>query len=282
MLMILIIASFGFLISAQEGFDSANVFSENEAGYSSSSDNLTSEVAQRLSSALMDGAEDPQLSIGKLNEIINESLSQSFSESDLPEIEPGEIKIKKQNFEGMKIEQIRAIQKADFIDYTVAVYYIMATNSPRPITNSDEVSGIANFASQSVLTALTSRSSSAVNELANSGQRILTQLQDIEIPEDLLDIHIKAIKFAKYAIKLQPTINADTEDPLADLVNLSKLEGLAFSMFEFSGEIQKKFAEYEFSYDNDIKNKLEILGAPAPEVAETVDLSGNQPPTDAL
>jgi hypothetical protein len=268
------IASYGFLISAQEGFDSSSdVFSDSSAtddsASSTTSDGLTAQVAQQLSDLTTNADSNGEdISLDQLKSIISDSVGKSFSESDLPSIDPSEIKIEKQNYTGTT-EQIKSQKKEDFINYMSAVFYIFSSSSPKPITNSDDLTTFSNYVIQTITASLTTRDSSGLTELSQSGQKMLDQLKDVEVPEDVLDIHVKALKFAKYAIALKPEVDANASDPLGDLVNISKMESFAEALVSFSTEAQTKFDEYGVSYDDAIKGKLETLGVTAPKLDES-------------
>lgn len=269
----LVILSYGFLISAQEGFNSsANIFSGDAdpiSPISDDPDNLTSQVARKLSAlASSTDPDEQEVSLDKLQEIINDSISQKFSDSDLPTIAPGEIKIKKQTYSG-SAGQIRARKKEDFTNYMIAAYYILSSSSPKPITNNADLNGLADYFTQTVTTALTDRDSSGLTEISQSGQKILDQLKNVEVPEDVIDIHTKAVQFAKYAIMLKPAVTADADDPLADLVNISKIKSLTEALISFSGEVSARFNEYGLTYDDATKDKFNALGITPPQFDES-------------
>lgn len=276
--------SYGFLISAQEGFNSTtnvlpdsdnSVAAEGNDTFSNDPNNLTGQVAQKLSAlATSSDPDEQQISVDKMQSIITDSISQKFSESDLPTISPDEIKIKKQNYTGTA-EQIKAKKKEDFTNYMIAVYYIMSSSSPKPITSGDDLNGMASYFTQSIDAALNSRDSSQLAEISQSGQKILDQLRTVEVPEDVLEIHTKALQFAKYAIALKPTISANTEDPLTDLVNISKLASFMESLISFSEEASGKFSEYGLTYDDAIKGKLNALGITPPEIDDSTNTTIN-------
>ena len=84
----LVILSYGFLISAQEGFNSsANVVTNPttaDASAAASSDtNMTTDVAQKLSAiATNPDSSAQQVSLTDLQKSISDSVNKSFSESD--------------------------------------------------------------------------------------------------------------------------------------------------------------------------------------------------------
>jgi hypothetical protein len=263
----LVILSYGFLISAQEGFNStANVLNTNTTNTSKQDgNNLTKEVAQKLSTIVTnsDPAEQ-QISLENLQKNINESISESFSESDLPKISPESIKVKQQNYKGTA-EQIKAKKKDDFTNYMVAIYYILSSNSPRPITSNSDVLNTFNLLIFDVITSIGTRQSAALDQIQKSGENMLTQMQDIEVPEELIDLHIKGLKFSQYAMSIKSVIPANTEDALLDLSNLARLQGFIEAISSFSDEAQNKFTEYGVDYDDLMMQQINSLGAPAPD-----------------
>lgn len=203
-----------------------------------------------------------------MNQIIGGSVSQKFSDDQLPTISSDDIKILKQDYKG-SAAQIKAKKKEDFTNYIVAVYYIISSSFPKPITNTDDLNSMASYLTQTLTTAISNRNSSSLNQLSQSGQKILDQLKDVEVPQDAVDIHTKELQFAKYAIALKPSVDANAADPLTDLVNLSKIESFAEAMMSFSTDVTTKFNDYGISYDDTIKNKLKALGVTPPQIDDS-------------
>ncbi|MFA6383615.1 MAG: hypothetical protein WCX17_04310 [Parcubacteria group bacterium] len=262
----LVILSYGFLISAQEGFNStSNVLTNTTNNADQTSNNLTKQVAQKLSTIATNS--DPasqQISLETLQKNINESVSETFSESDLPKISPDSIKIKKQDYKGTS-EQIKAKKKEDVVNYMIAIYYILSSNSPKPITSNSDVLATFNSLIFDVVSSIGTRQSAALDHIQKSGEKMLAQMQDIEVPEELIDLHIKGLKFAQYAMSIKSTISPNTDDALLDLSNLAKLEGFVEAISSFFGEAQNKFTEYGIDYDDLMMQKINNLGAPAPD-----------------
>lgn len=226
--------------------------------------NITKDLANKISAiTLSPDSEEKNISLDEIKSMVNESLDQNISEDELPQIDPEDLKIIKQNYKGTA-EEINARKKEDFAKYIVAVYYILSSNSPEPITSGGDVTSIADSVFQKVITALTNRDTSSLSDLSSSGEKILEQLKNVEIPEELVDIHIKGMQFAQYSIQMEDLVAPNAEDPMADIANLSKIQSLVETLMVFSTEIQGKFAEYGLQYDDAIKGKIESYGAVAP------------------
>lgn len=226
--------------------------------------NITKDLANKISAiTLSPDSEEKNISLDEIKSMVNKSLDQNISEDELPQIDPEDLKIIKQSYKGTA-EEIKARKKDDFAKYIVAVYYILSSNSPEPITSGGSVTSIADSVFQKIITALTNRDTSSLSGLNSSGEKILEQLKNVEIPEELADIHIKGMQFAQYSIQMEDLVAPNSEDPMADIANLSKIQSLVETLMVFSTEIQGKFAEYGLQYDDAIKGKIESYGAAAP------------------
>lgn len=239
---------------------------KNEISTETNEENITKEVAKKIS-ALTSSAnpEDQEISIEEIKGLVDEVLNKGVADQELPPISQEEIKIKKQNYAGLSEAEAKARKKEDFSNYLVAVYYILSSNSPRPITSASDMNDIADSVSRDIITALSTRNPQTLQNLSESGEKILTQLKDLEVPEELVDIHLKGMQFAQYAIKLQGYLAPNSEDPLADIANLSKIQGFIEVLMGFSSEIQNKFAEYGLQYDEALRGKIKSFGIEAPE-----------------
>lgn len=292
----LVILSFGFFVYAQENSDYTNVFNNaNQTSPSDSSDlssllatdstsatpsadstvdpnNMTQQVAQQIlnltnndSGSSSDSSGSGEISMDQIQNLVNTSLANSQASSvNLPQISSNDIKIKKQNYSGSAAE-IQQKKQTDFDNYIVAMSYIVASNSPTPITSSSSLTDLATSIYNSVSLALSTRSEAPLDSLSSSAQKMLTQMKDVEVPEDLVDLHIKGMELAEYAVQIKNYFNVDSTDPLADIVNLSKLEGLAAAATDFYTEAENKFSKYNID-DNTIQNKLNALGVSVPTI----------------
>ena len=108
------------------------------------------------------------------------------------------------------------------------------------------------------------RSAASLENLNESGEKIQQQLLEMEVPEELADMHIKIIQFARYSQEAKKFLNPQSEDPIADIANLSYLSGLVTELMAFTGELEAKFNEYGLN-DADVQKKLEGFGLEIPK-----------------
>lgn len=228
--------------------------------------NLTQSIAQEIGALTEKSAtENKEISLDDLETILDPSLgSVGISEEELPEVKKEDLKIKSQNYAGLGKEKATAKKKEDALDYLTALTYIFTSNSPEPITKIPDVTKMFSLFSKTIITAITSQDASGLKDLLASQKKITEQLKAVAVPEDLVEIHIKALRFALYCEKLATLVEKNPEDPLGDIANLSKLDGFLSVFTDFMEEAQSKFAEYALSYDEATKKKLESYGLEAP------------------
>jgi len=83
------------------------------------------------------------------------------------------------------------------------------------------------------MSAIDSRDSSSLDDLSKSGDKMLEQLKEVEVPADLVDLHLKAMNFASLAQQMKSSLKPNAADPLSDIVSLSKLDAFVQSLSEF-------------------------------------------------
>jgi hypothetical protein len=208
--------------------------------------------------------------------LVDESLlSNATKETVLPEINREDLNIKKQDYAKYSAAKATAKRKEDFSNYITGVFYILSSNSPRPITSETSLDNVFNSLFQEIIQALTLRDTSSLEKLNASGEKIQEQMLEIEVPEELADIHIQILQLAKFSQEMEYLINPIVEDPVADMANLSQLAGLATSFLSFTSEVEAKFSEYGLVYDENLQEKIQDLGLEIPQDLQA-ELEKNQ------
>ena len=227
-----------------------------------SNGNLTEQVAQKITElSTKTTSDDQQISMDEITSLVDQSMSGTGTVITLPEISPDDIKVKKQNYSKLSDKEATAKKKEDLMNYTVAIYYILSSNSPEPITSTNDITSISGAITQNIISAMDSRDTKSLEKLSTSGEKMLEQMKQVEVPEELVSIHTKAMSYALYAKELKNSITPKTDDPLGDIANMTKVSGLLSSLASFSTEIGDKFNEYGLTYDDAMQKKLEELGA---------------------
>ncbi len=208
--------------------------------------NLTNEVSEQISGVLSTiDSDNKEITFDQINTAVEDALTSQSDEVILPEVDVKSIKIKKAPSSSLKEKERIAEERKDVLEYLTGMSYIVVDNSPAQFTNEDEFgSMLGNLSNQAVLT-LASGNKDFTNTLAERGQKILDESQKLEVPEAMLDIHIKALKMGLYAVSLKQEINPGNGDPLGQIAVLSRLQGLLGVTTQFTDEVQGALTKYE-------------------------------------
>jgi hypothetical protein len=239
--------------------------------------NLTQVLSQKIIElGKENGGQKGTISQDDVQTLVDEALlAGANQEIQLPEIKKEDLKIKKQDYGKYSKKKAKEKRKEDFSNYLVTIFYIFSTNSPKPITSNTSLENILSSTSQQIIQAITLRNTSSLENLNKNGEKIQEQLKEIEIPEELVETHMKMIQFARYSQEAEKFLTPQTEDPLVDITNLSYLSGLATELISFTGELEEKFNEYDLSLDTNMQKKLKDLGVELPKDIQE-DLGKNQ------
>jgi hypothetical protein len=266
--------------TAANTVQTANTDQNNSANNQTS--NLTQQVSQKISSLAQES--DPskqQVSVDDINQLVTDTLSGKNQPPELPIVNKSDIQIKEQNYDKYGTDKAAAMKKDDFENYIAQVFYIFASNSPKPLTSATDMTTVISETVQQITTALMTRDASTFDNITLSGQKILDQLKDVQVPEELVDMHIKAMQYALYAQNLKDYVKPNPDDPLADIVNFSQISSFVESLIGFSTDVESKLAAYNLNY-GDIQTKIESYGVPAPDLsgATSTDTTGSSTTTD--
>jgi hypothetical protein len=220
-----------------------------KAGDIESSGNMTDDLSNQIAALLAnDETAADGISMDKINSLIEASLANKITFSELPEIDESVIKLKDQNYSGFSEEKQARKMKEDNEEYLSAIFYIMANNSPRSIASEEE---IKSFSDEIIAKIPDVTSSDAgveyFNDLAERGAKMLEGLSALEVPKDMLAIHKKGLQLATYGISLKDTVKINNADPIASIVSLSEVENFLTLLTDFSTEVETELEKLGLS-----------------------------------
>jgi Bacterial TSP3 repeat len=212
---------------------------QSESSKTSADRTLTDQVSEQIASMVQDETkgEVRDVSVEDINTAVQDIMSQSDQEVILPEIDMTAIKIKKVS-DKLKGDKRLEQEKEDSVEYLTVMAYVLANNFPKKFrTQSDFGTILTSFGTES-LAAVTLGNDQYLEDLAKSGQKILDETKDIEVPEAMIDVHVKAIKMAQYSMTLKDEVSTNKEsDPMGTIASLSKVQGFFGVVADFSQEI---------------------------------------------
>jgi hypothetical protein len=206
--------------------------------------NLTQRVSGEIAGILKSTNESGQtISMEEINASVEKVLSGNMEEITLPEVNIKDIKIRKLP-KNLKEKNRAEAERKDAIEYLTVLAYLTANNAPQTFRTQDDLGSILTNLSNDSLAALSSGNMSAIEQLSLRGEKMLGELKDVEVPEKMLDVHVKALKMAQYAMQLKSELKPAESDPIGQIAVLSKAQGFLGSVVSFVEEIQKKLTDY--------------------------------------
>ena len=250
-------------------------------GATTDEDNLTQKVSEKISQLVAEKQNSTDILDTSSNETssgltsadiqnaIDEVLDNNLTEDPLPEVSISDIKILKQDYDKLSDEEKNDRKREDFAKYAASMFYIISSNSPSPVTSGTDFSKIIGSLESQIISAVNSRNSSGLDNLQSSGEKMFEQIKTVEVPEELADTHIHAMRMALYAKNLKNYLNPSGNDPVGDAAKLTKIENFISEVTVFGQDISQKLSDYGISYDDDLKERLKTQGVILPEISDT-------------
>ncbi len=206
--------------------------------------NLTEEVSGQIASMIANSeGETGGVSIDKINTLIEESIQSKITFSQLPQIDESKIKILPQNYAEFSEEKQARKKKEDNEAYLSSIFYILSNNLPHSIASEDEISSFSDEIIAKIPMLSTGNGMDYFEDLAEKGAGMITELYELEVPQDMFEIHVEALQLATYAISLKDKVNIDQSDPLASIVSLSEAENLLMLATDYLDRVEGKLSE---------------------------------------
>ncbi len=212
--------------------------------------NLTNEFA-----TVVAGMTEEAFAAGKdelsMDDVQNETsaiIGDSISFDDLKEIDISKIRIKKQDYSNLSKKERKVRIKKDVDDYVTAVTYIMSIYSPMPLDLKSPES-IQGFTSQ-IMVKMGQFSQDFSNasffiKIAKDGEKMLSEFNDIAVPEIMIPTHVKGLQIAQFASEIGTDFKVKEDDPMAMIAEMSRLQALIMMSSEFYDELNSELAKYE-------------------------------------
>jgi len=221
------------------------------------SDNLTQKAASQIASVVSTGdMENLEITVENIDDLVQEALSSGVGDVTLQEINVDDIKIKEQEYKKLTDEEREKKIQEDTEEYLTAITYIFSTNAPDDTASYGNLSSWLESNMRKISSAYTSGDYSYIEELSVIGENMLGQLQELEVPENMLNIHIKGLQLSYYALEMKDTGEPNSEDPLKNIVSLSRAQGLVTILMDYMLEVEN--AVYETGMESISAEEFDI------------------------
>jgi hypothetical protein len=147
--------------------------------------------------------------------------------STLPEVDRTKIKIKAQKYSSLSDTDRKKELQKDAAQYLNQMSYLLVSNAPVPITSATDFSVFQQDFSDRLLDSTSAENIIYFADMSNRLDTFSQQLETLEIPETMLELHIKFIQIIKGALSLRTTTySASTNDPMGKIISLTKARDL--------------------------------------------------------
>ena len=215
-----------------------------------SKENLTKKVSAEVARLVQEkGMEDANISLSDMDSAIGAAIGGESEELILPTVSSDEIRVRVLSKKEKKLSADERKKKEEqyIVDYLTSMAYIMANNSPSTFQTEDQLKSISQDVTTQVSNSLVLGNFSYINDISKNGERILEQIRDVEVPESMVETHLKALRMAKYGVILKNELVAtqnNADDPLQNIATLSKLQGFMNTVILFTEELQGELAKH--------------------------------------
>ncbi|MFZ1720519.1 MAG: hypothetical protein WAU28_04195 [Candidatus Moraniibacteriota bacterium] len=227
----------------------SNAEDTTSTGSVASKENLTQKISTEVAKMVSEkGTNSSDVSLSDLDSAVSTVLSSSEN-IILPIASIDEIKIKPLTKKEKKLSasERKKVEEEYIVEYLTSMAYIMANNSPSTFQTEDQLQSIASNVADQSNNALLLGDFSYISDLSKNGERMLEQIKEVEVPESMVDMHLKALQMAKYAVSLKDELIAtknNMDDPLQNIATLSKIQGFLNVSSVFATEFGAKLTSY--------------------------------------
>lgn len=207
--------------------------------------NLTDIATEELANIVSEKQDsDQELTNEDLNQAVANVLAQTNQEIELPEVDVDSLKIKEIS-KKLDDEEKEAQKKEDTIEYLTTVSYIILSNSPSPIRSDMELSGFLERASQEALISVATGNYNMINSLEAKSEAVLKEIETVEVPENMVDTHLKAVQIVKFLGSMGGKLKSLnlSNDPIGQMAEFAKVQGAMLEVQNFVYESQQKLTD---------------------------------------
>jgi len=211
-------------------------------------ENLTQKAAAQLAGLANEATSGGgEITLDSIETLVSGSLESAKEPIELPEVLDEEILILDRDYDGIDDEERERREREDAIEYLSAVSYIIASSVPQRISfdSQENLPSVAEGEIVRLISNFSQGNLGYVREWAKRGEEVLEDMYEVEVPEELLDLHKRGIQIARYAIELEQNMDVQSDDPIGSIATLSQAQGFLILIA---------------NYQEDVFSELEALG----------------------
>ena len=197
------------------------------------------EVADILSGV---SDENPSVKMQDINASVEQLLQQSAVDVKFPEVDVESIHIKKikcKDSEGE--EKCLKKQREATIEYLTILSYLVANNSPIVLKENGDLDLMASSMMSDIMGAFSTGKFSGLLKNKAKAEAFLNSVKEIEVPENMLSTHVKALQLALFSVGLAEAFEKVDDDPMGQISLLSQVQGLLGFATGLASDMQAEF-----------------------------------------
>ncbi len=210
--------------------------------------NVTKKISEEVVSYLADAQEagDTDIDAENFSKAISKAIDNEVSFDTAPPIDLSEVTIKQQDYADLSDKKRKEKLKEDAIEYMTTISYIFVSNFPDGFFDKqpDEFQAeiLQNFSSFSQ--SLTQPT--FFEDIAKNSIKAESQLTEVEVPQDMLDLHMEGLYLLRYATNIYK--DGDYKKASSDITPmiaaLAQMQGIITLGIQFEEKVQDKLTQY--------------------------------------
>jgi hypothetical protein len=226
------------------GTSTVTAASDQSTASAGNTTSLTDEYLQNLTAFISSKGSD-SISTSDINSFVDEQLAKNMGDpvtmDTLPEVDRSQIKILKQNYSSLSDTDRKVKEGEDAVKYIYQMMYLLINNAPVQLSTSADFSAFSDdFMSRVADLSSSNNNSEYFSDLADRLEVVLNQANDVEVPETMVDLHVKFLRIAKGILTLRNS-SFDLNDPMGKLLLLTKVKDYGGLVADF---FQNDFQDY--------------------------------------
>ncbi len=181
-----------------------------------------------------------------MNASLTERMGAPITWESLPDVDRTRIQILKQSYTLLGETERKAGLHKDSITYLTKIVYLFFSNFPTPIlTTADMQTFMADFQEHIISLSTVNPDIEYFSDLGNRLELFLDQANNIEVPETMIDLHVKFIRLMKGYLSMRETASP-AQDPLAGMIILKKVSNLNDLAADFfRNDVSNYFTQFQ-------------------------------------
>lgn len=200
-----------------------------KANQTTASESLT-ETFNANFKAFIESKNGQAISATEVKTFIDSSLANELSPINIDSIQTTEnatLKIKSQKYASLSSAEKKEQLQKDAMEYINQVIYLLVSNAPTPIVTENDLSAFQEDFMNRLSDFSTPANLIYFSDLGDRLELFSQQLSSLEVPETMLNLHIKFRKLINGTLFLKDLSSSSTpNDPMGTIVSLTKIKDI--------------------------------------------------------